>query len=463
VRHEAGGDSGSQGIQVSIAQPDITLLLDLKGVIQRVSLSNEVSGEQAEPWLGRPWIETADEAASDKIRRIVEEARSEGLSAFRQVNQRFPSGRELPIEYTTIRLGGRAGLLAVGRNLQAVAELQSRLIAAQQAMERDYWKLREVETRYRLLFDTSNEAVLLVRASDLVIVEANPMAIRALGLAPHGRELLREIAPADREPFQTMLQRVREQGRAPGILAHLGPEQRSWLARATPVVADPGYVFLLQLSPVGTALPAAEAELPDRLGALLERVPDAVVLLDREGTVHWVNRAFLDLVQCPLPRAVLGERLGRWLDRPGADLEVLLAALDRHGAVRGFSSAIRGELGSEVEVEISAVADAGREARRLLLVLRDIGWRPQEVSTDRAAGAVPSLDPTPGRAPLQQLVREAVEQLERQHILASLERTGGNRTAAAALLGLSRQSLYAKLERYGLDGGSAGNGAAEPG
>jgi DNA-binding NtrC family response regulator len=62
---------------------------------------------------------------------------------------------------------------------------------------------------------------------------------------------------------------------------------------------------------------------------------------------------------------------------------------------------------------------------------------------------------------LQQLVREAVEQLERQHILASLEQTGGNRTAAAALLGLSRQSLYAKLERYGLDGGgeSEGNGS----
>ena len=45
---------------------------------------------------------------------------------------------------TTVRLGGKAGLIAIGRNLQAVAELQSRLIAAQQAMEQEYWKLREV-------------------------------------------------------------------------------------------------------------------------------------------------------------------------------------------------------------------------------------------------------------------------------------------------------------------------------
>lgn len=445
---------------MSIAQPDITLFLDLRGVIQKVSLSNEVSDERTEPWLGRPWIETVSEAGSDKVRRIVEEARSEGLSAFRQVNQRFPSGRELPIEYTTIRLGGRAGLLAVGRNLQAVAELQSRLIAAQQAMERDYWKLREVETRYRLLFDTSNEAVLLLRASDLVIVEANPMAIRALGLAPYGRELLREVAPADREPFQAMLLRVREQGRAPGILVHLGPEQRSWLARATPVVAEPGYVFLLQLSPVGAALPAAEAEPSARLDELIERLPDALVLLGRDGTIQRANRAFLDLVQCAVPQAVVGERLGRWLERPGADHAVLLEALERHGAVRGFQSAIRGELGDETEIEISGVLDAEPEAHRILLVLRDVGRRSNGSSIEQVQGRI-VLPPTRplGGVPLQQLVREAVQQLERQHILASLEQTGGNRTAAAAILGLSRQSLYAKLERYGLDGGGPEEGS----
>lgn len=447
---------------MSIAQPDITLMLDLKGVIQKVALSNEVSGEHSELWLGRPWVETVGEAGSDKVRRIVEEARSGGLSAFRQVNQRFPSGRELPIEYTTIRLGGRTGLLAVGRSLLAVAELQSRLIAAQQAMERDYWKLREVETRYRLLFDTSNEAVLLVRASDLVIVEANPMAIRALGLAPHGRELLREVAAADREPFQAMLLRVREQGRAPGILVHLGPEQRPWLARATPVVTEPGYTLLLQLSPVGAALPAP-AEPSPPLDPLLERLPDALVLTSRAGVIQRVNRAFLDLVQCAVPSAVLGERLGRWLERPGADLDVIFEILDRDGVVRSFESAIRGELGSETEVEISAAAELEPEPRRILMVLRDASWRPRPRSTEPARLGITVSSTVPvARAPLQQIVRDAVEQLERQHILASLEQTGGNRTAAAALLGLSRQSLYAKLERYGLDGNAYENGSTEP-
>jgi two-component system response regulator RegA len=41
-----------------------------------------------------------------------------------------------------------------------------------------------------------------------------------------------------------------------------------------------------------------------------------------------------------------------------------------------------------------------------------------------------------------------LEELERDHILAILERHEGNRTAAAAALGISRRTLYYKLEEY---------------
>ena len=198
---------------VNIAEPDITLVLNMDGVIQDVTLSGAIAEGQIESWRGRPWAETVADIGGGKIARIVDDARRTGVSAFRQVNQRFPSGRELPIEYTTVRVGGKGGLLAIGRSLQAVAELQSRLIAAQQAMEQDYWKLREVETRYRLLFDASIEAVLLLKVDDLRITEANRAAVRALGVS-RGSDLLAEIVPADRDTLQTMLARTREQGRA---------------------------------------------------------------------------------------------------------------------------------------------------------------------------------------------------------------------------------------------------------
>ena len=116
-------------------QPDITLLLDMEGVIREATLSPAMGAESVDGWLGRPWVEIAGEMGGDKVKRMVDDARVSGISAFRQINQRFPSGLEIPMEYTTVLLGGRAGMLAIGKNLQAVAELQSRLIAAQAGLD----------------------------------------------------------------------------------------------------------------------------------------------------------------------------------------------------------------------------------------------------------------------------------------------------------------------------------------
>jgi DNA-binding NtrC family response regulator len=44
----------------------------------------------------------------------------------------------------------------------------------------------------------------------------------------------------------------------------------------------------------------------------------------------------------------------------------------------------------------------------------------------------------------------SVSDLERQHILAVLERVGGNRSRAAEMLGIPRRTLYRRLEEYGV-------------
>ncbi len=257
---------------VDLALPDITLHLDPAGVIREANLANTISGEEIGGWVGRPWAETVGDFGGGSIRRMLDDARTNGVSDFRQITQRFPSGLELVMEYNAVRLGRKSGLIAVGKNLQGVAELQARLVAAQHAREKDYWKLREVETRYRLLFNSSSEPVLLLRADDLSVVEANPAAMKAWNVAT-GWSLLSAVAEQDRHPVQSMLSRVREQGRAPGIIVHLGGERSSWFIRASLGAAESGSVFLLQLSETGVVQPAASGSVasvlrrPDRAAA----------------------------------------------------------------------------------------------------------------------------------------------------------------------------------------------------
>ena len=454
-------------------QPDLTLLLDMEGVIREATLSTAMSGESVEAWLGRPWIEIAGAPGGDKVRRMVDDARVSGISAFRQINQRFPSGAEIPMEFTTVLLGGRAGMLAVGKNLKAVAELQTRLIAAQQAMERDYWKLREIETRYRLVFDASDEAVVIVSAANMRIVEANRSAVEALNSSRRrnedlaGRELLHEVAASDREAVRDMLTRVRERGKALSILVHLGADAKPWMLRGSLITAEPGHVFLLQFTPA-TRPPERSNGAVSNIEGLVDSLPDGFIALDAAGVITHANQAFLDLVQVGAKGSVVGESLGRWLWQPGADLNALLSNIDMHGTVRMFTTSIRGELGTDTDVEISAAAvDQGEslssvppEDRRIGVLLRNVSRRlPAPGEGDMLRTALGSLTEQIGKSSLRKLVKNTVSIVEQHYVKQALELAKGNRTATAEILGLSRQSLYAKLNRYGLE--DRGPGAEE--
>ena len=153
--------------------------------------------------------------------------------------------------------------------------------------------------------------------------------------------------------------------------------------------------------------------------------------------------------------AVLGERLGRWLSRPGADLTVLLANLHRHGSVRMFATGVQGELGGETDVEISAVGSPAARPAYIALLIRDVGRRltshDSAVSLQSALAAV--VEQT-GKTSLRMLVRDTVGLVERHYIGAALQIAEGNRTAAADILGLSRQGFYKKLAQYEMEGHS---------
>ena len=441
------------------SQADVTLLLDAEGVIREATFASSLAAENPGSWLGRPWVETVETLGNSNVQRMLDDAKTNGISAFRQVTQRFPSGLEVPMEYTTVLLGGRAGMLAIGKNLQAVAELQSRLIAAQQTMERDHWKLRDVETRYRLLFQSSNEAVLILKAANLRIVEANPAALKALELQHQprdgvaGQEFLSTLSPHDRSALQAMLARVREQGKAPGVIVHIGQARKSWTVRATLVTSEPWPVFLLQLADMGNAPPVVTPSETPSIDDLIEHTPDGFVVFNQDGLILKANRAFLDLIEVGSKSLVIGERLSRWLWRPGADASVLLSHVNRNRTVRMFSTIIHSELGSETEVEISAAGDRATDSQTIAAVVRDVGRRLQSsAGNDSLRESLASMSEQVGKTPLRKLVRNTVSVVEQHYVKAALELAEGNRTAAAEILGLSRQSLYAKLNRYGLEG-----------
>jgi DNA-binding NtrC family response regulator len=80
-----------------------------------------------------------------------------------------------------------------------------------------------------------------------------------------------------------------------------------------------------------------------------------------------------------------------------------------------------------------------------------------------AAGPRGAADGAPDWVPIIPPEGLSLEVLERELILRALERAGGNKSQAARLLGLSRRTLYSRMERHGLRPPGAGDEAADDG
>jgi transcriptional regulator PpsR len=195
------------------------------------------------------------------------------------------------------------------------------------------------------------------------------------------------------------------------------------------------------------------------LQSYVSNARDGLVFTDPHGRIVSVNRAFANLAQLSAEEQARGAMLDRWLGRTGVEMGVLISNLRQHGSVGLFSTSLRGELGAVVEVEISASIIASAEGPTLAFAVRDIGRRLQgeEKVPDRISRSVSELAELVGRVPLRQIVLETTDLIERMCIETALQMTNGNRASAAQLLGLSRQSLYVKLRRFGL-GGLGGEG-----
>ncbi len=449
---------------VIAAASDISLVLSEAGVIVDAAFHSQELADALQAqgsWLTRRWPETVTAESRGKIHNLLNEV---GASAtrWRQVNHPLAGSPDIPVLYSAVRIAADR-IVVFGRDLRPIAALQQRLVEAQQAMERDYARLRHVETRYRMLFHLSSEPVLVVDAASDVVVEANPAAGHALGVDSArlvGKSFTGLFAPQSAGPVSVLLGGVRAAGRGDDIMAHLRTEPDATEPGATEPGAtelrvsaalfrqDNAAFFLVRLLD-GAPLPQRGAS---EVEHLVEAGPDGFVVTTPDGTITSANPAFLEMAQLTAEEQARGESLDRWLGRPATDLPVLLANLRGNGAVRLFATEVRGEYGAVAPVEIAAgsAVMAGRTC--FGFIIRITGRRP--VATTRAGRELPrsieQLTELIGRVALKDMVRETTDVIERLCIEAALELTGDNRASAAELLGLSRQSLYVKLRRYGM-------------
>ncbi len=453
-RRLSGLDAEAAGA-VLAASADVSLVIDAEGVILDAAFADpDLSRAAYRDWVGRAWVDTVTPETRPKIEDMLREAGPRQPTRWRQVNHPAVEGPDVPIRYCAMRFGPERRIVAVGRDLRALALLQQRLADAQQGMEREYNRIRNAEKRYRLLFQLASEPVAIVDAASQRIVEANPAAVGLLGVEARrlpGASFVDLFEPASRQTVQSFIAAARVAPRVDNVLAELASNKTRVLVSGSLYRQESAshlLVLMARAEPGASARDESDTHVLRMVGAM----PEAFVVVDGSHRILSANPAFLDLAEIGGEAQAKGELLERWIGRPGVDVDVLFANLKSHGVVRHFSTVARGELGASEDVEIAGVVapDGGEPCYGL--TIRTVGWR---AGSERLGGrelprTVESFIDLVGRVPLKNLVRETTDLIERLCIEAALQLTDDNRASAAEMLGLSRQGFYAKLRRYGL-------------
>ena len=446
------GDLGpAKFSQLVAASSDIALVIDSHGIVRDVSIGDaDLAGRALVAWVDRSLEEVVTSESRGKVRAMLATTAGDGLN-WQEINH-ILDGEDLPVRYVAVRLPKNGQLVVLGRDLRGLARLQQQLVDINLTVERDYALYRSAETQFRMLFQTSTEPMLIADAVSRKVTSVNPAAEDLLHRV--ARRVIGETLDdlfADKEAA-TVADTVAEtralgQSKAEGLRLRLTSSDVSvgiWLLRGSGTAQ-----LLLRIAPAGQIRPGAPS-LGDSWG-VLSHLPEAMVTAGADLDIIEANEAFLDLVDVATANQIRSESLARFVGRHGVDVNVLTSRLQDNGSIRRYATVLRGQYGAVRDVELTA-AVSDRDAKRVYAFLFRPVTPERSVLGDQRRPLRPVSEMTDlvGRVPLRDIVREATDIIEELCIEAALAVTQDNRASAAEMLGLSRQSLYSKLRRYGI-------------
>jgi transcriptional regulator PpsR len=438
------------------ASADISFVLDDLGSIQNVYSANENLVKYIpDDLIGKKWLDIVETDSKTKVQRLLSEANSSNVSKFRQINM---IGNErnitLPMMCASIKTLSNKKIVVIGRDLTEAAKLQQSLVAAQKVISQNYLQITQLEERFQSIFEIGTESIIIVRVDDAYpIVEMNRNAIKQLLLAKNsciGKSLLSLLPASELGNAKIFLRGVQDSDE-PKILKTVFSSGESVQISATSFTNGGLPYLLLNLKPLDLAKASGLLE-PDSLTIkAIENNAYGFVVCTPEGLILKANKAFNKLSSTKGEQDLIGTNIRNYLGPETADFNVMMQALQGKASSQSCISSISNASSSIKLVDISAVSVAQPHAC-IGMIFRQVDSRQNKGARidKKLVRSSQELSMLVGKVPLKDILAETTDLIEQLCIKAALDLTKDNRVYASEILGLSRQSLYIKLRKYGL-------------
>lgn len=432
------------------AAADVTLIVDSNGYIRDAGFRvEELFSAGGRGWVGQKFSETVTSECTNKVTDMLEEARKGETSRAREINHSMPHDDDTPVSYTAAKLNDNGDVIVFGQHIAEIAALQRRLMSSQLSMEREFSRLRGAESRYRAIFQLSDAPKIVVDANSLRVTDINPSASLILGRGTQRIENTKVLSlfdETDADVLHKLMLAAVEGSDADQAKIKLKSGESVSIA-ATLFREDRISYLLLQLGSQESTMAWFANASERKVLALVEQMPDAFLITTAARQIVSCNDAFLDIFNITNAKEAIGQQLDTFFDRPNVDCNVLIANVREHNTVRRFATVMRTQHGQKENVEIAATQLEYDDDTVLGFWIRPVstmvmGTDVQQENVSRSNEQISNLV---GHMPLKDIVRETTEMIEKLCIETALELTQNNRASAAQMLGVSRQSLYAKL------------------
>ena len=361
---------------------------------------------------------------------------------------------EFPVRYSLHRIGPDGAILMLGRDLRPIAEMQQQLVKAQVALEQDYEVQREHDTRFRVLLDATTEAMVFLSADTGKVTEANRAAADLLGkqyLELPGMRLSDAFEARQARDLVAELTNAAISSNETPVAASLRKSDASVSIVPTLFRAAGERLLLCRISR-DNAHQTRPSDLTLNLQSLYQAGSDAIVFSSEDGTILSANEGFLSLIDMAHDVGLRGTNLADFLQRGSVDVKVMIENAARSGRMRMYATRIAGDYGSPRPIEVSITRILADSTPVYAFVMREMtsAESSRDVGKTSAEDAMQSVKELVGQATLKEIVAETTNVVEKMCIETAVALTMNNRVATAEMLGLSRQSLYVKLRKFGL-------------
>ncbi|MEL6791829.1 MAG: transcriptional regulator PpsR [Pseudomonadota bacterium] len=437
---------------------DLMLSVTRDGEIRSLRANRRFNptGETLTAWIGRNIKSVLTLDSARKFEQRIENA-DRVDDAPLQLNHLDEARIEFPIEYHCVAQSEGETILMIGRSLMMIAEIQQSLTSMQMELERERDTQRRFEASYRMLLRQGEDPVMIVDADTGEVIDASEAVSSVLRESREslvGRplaQIAKQVDDADDRGALSALQAAAQSGAAVAMRRARSAEAHSIMVTASQhrVVGD--RVLFLRMTPE-RALGDGVSRLTKAMSTFFTRSADAIAITTPTGDLVDANEAFINLTGISDPSRLTERNLDDFLARGGIDSRIIYRSLADTRRIYAYQTTVRDELGAEAKVDLAGYALEIEGEQAILFLLRDLRARPAkvqgpEVLTDEAAQNIVDLI---GGVDLKEIVSDTTEVVEKMCIEVVLEMTSNNRVAAANMLGLSRQSLYVKMRKYGI-------------